>query len=194
MKCLLRSLGVFGFVVIFFSMAGLRAQTFELHPYAGGALGPSSINSGSSSFELKNQGIFGIRADFFVTRRIELGGNFAYLNHFEFENSDWNSRGYLWEANGNYRFDLEKFKPFLGVSVGGITVDRDPVTVQVVPPVPLLDNRATFLTFSYGGGIKAPAIWGPVGLRTDIRGRTLPNLLGESSTWLEMTGGLTFTF
>jgi len=33
-----------------------------------------------------------------------------------------------------------------------------------------------------------------MGLRADIRGRTIPNFLGNSTSWPELTGGLTFTW
>jgi hypothetical protein len=47
---------------------------------------------------------------------------------------------------------------------------------------------------SYGGGLKALQLWGPVGLRADVRGRTMPNFFGERLTWGEATGGLTFSW
>ena len=37
--------------------------------------------------------------------------------------------------------------------------------------------------------LKGVRLWGPVGLRADFRGRTLPNFYGSSLTWFEMTGG-----
>jgi hypothetical protein len=53
---------------------------------------------------------------------------------------------------------------------------------------PLKDNDS-FLQFSYGGGVKAIRLWGPIGLRADFRGRTLPNFYGSSLTFFEATGG-----
>ncbi|RPJ85730.1 MAG: hypothetical protein EHM18_09620 [Acidobacteria bacterium] len=57
-----------------------------------------------------------------------------------------------------------------------------------------LDNGDTFFMFGYGGGLRAERLWGPVGLRGDIRGRTLPNVFGDSMSWLETTGGVTFSW
>ncbi len=174
----------------------LSAQTVEVNPYAGGLLAPSSVDIGTSSFDLKEEGLYGIRASFFPTENVEIEGNFGYINHFEFEKSDPESRGYLWEASGSYRFDLEGIiKPFVIVGIGGITasVDEDePGFLNA--PTPVFEGGDTFFTFSYGGGLKTPRLWGPLGLRGDIRGRTIPNLHGEALTWLELTGGLTFTF
>lgn len=174
----------------------LSAQTVEVNPYAGGLLAPSSVDIGTSSFDLKEEGLYGIRASFFPTENVEIEGNFDYINHFEFEESDPESRGYLWEASGSYRFDLEGIiKPFVIVGIGGITASVDENEPGFLnAPTPVFEDGDTFFTFSYGGGLKTPRLWGPLGLRGDIRGRTIPNLHGEALTWLELTGGLTFTF
>ena len=182
-------------VILFALPNQLAAQKFELNPYAGGVLTPSSVDSGSSSFDFKEEGIYGIRGTYFLTKHIEIEGNFGYINHFEFEESDPESRGYLWEAGANYRFDLEKFKPFVSFGVGGITtsVDEDAPEFQNAS-TPVFGDGDTFFTFSYGGGVKAPKLWGPVCLRVDARARTIPNLHSESTTWLELTGGITLSF
>jgi len=68
----------------------------------------------------------------------------------------------------------------------GTAVSRPPFVVS---------NGDTFFTFSYGGGVKALRMWGPVGLRADLRGRTLPNFYGHKSVnYPEATGGLTFSW
>jgi hypothetical protein len=33
-----------------------------------------------------------------------------------------------------------------------------------------------------------------MGVRADFRGRSMPNFFGNSVSWLEMSGGLTFTW
>jgi hypothetical protein len=74
---------------------------------------------------------------------------------------------------------------------------RDPLTGLVVPsPVgaTTLTDGDNFFDFSYGGGVKAMNVWGPMGLRADIRGRTFPNFFGKTLNWLpELTGGVIFT-
>jgi hypothetical protein len=34
---------------------------------------------------------------------------------------------------------------------------------------------------------------GPVGLRANVYGRTMPNYFGRANSWAEITGGLIFT-
>lgn len=173
----------------------VAAQKFELNPYAGAVLAPSNVDFGGGSFELKEEGLYGIRAGLFLTKNFEVEGNFGYINHFEFEDTDPESRGILWEASGKYHFFNGRLQPFATAGVGGITavVDEDePGFLNAAAPV--FEDNDTFFTFSYGGGLSAPSLWGPLGLRGDVRGRTIPNLHGEAVTWLELTGGVTLTF
>ena len=184
-----------GLVMVFGFASWLSAQHVEFNPYAGGLLAPNSVDIGAGSFDLKQQGIFGIRTGVFLTERFEIEGNFGYINHFELEDSDPESKGYLWEASGLYRFDLEGIKPFVAVGIGGISASVDENKAGFLnAPTPVVGSGDTFFTFSYGGGIKAPLLWGPVGLRGDLRARTLPNYQGQALTWMELTGGLTFSF
>jgi hypothetical protein len=60
--------------------------------------------------------------------------------------------------------------------------------------VRILDNNDTFFTISYGGGVKGLRLAGPLGFRVDVRGRTIPNYFGSSTTRAEFTGGLVFAW
>ena len=67
--------------------------------------------------------------------------------------------------------------------------------VHLQPDRPgVLSDGDTFFTVNYGGGVKAMNVWGPVGLRADVRGRTIPNFFHESPSWPEVTGGLLFSW
>ena len=82
----------------------------------------------------------------------------------------------------------------------------EPIVEPVIEPAPIivptfpsstaliLENRDTFFTVNYGGGFKGYRMWGPVGLRADFLGRSMPNFFGNSLTWFEMTGGVTFSW
>ena len=194
-RTIFRLLG--SWVMVFGFSSWLSAQSVDLNPYAGGLLAPNDgIDTETGSSGMKQEGLYGIRAGIFPTENIEVEGNFGYINHFELEGSDPESRGYLWEGSASYRFDLEGgLKPFLIAGIGGITTSVDEDDAEFLnAPTPVFEDGDTFFTFSYGAGVKSPQLWGPLGFRGDIRGRTIPNLLGEGVTWLELTGGLTFTF
>ncbi len=165
----------------------VSAQKFEIHPYAGGFF-PASTDVG----DLRNEGIYGVKGGFFLNKRIEVEGNFGYINHFQFEKAP-SSRGILWEANGLYHLPTvyKRLQPFVTAGLGGITATslKDNSVFSKVPGRGFNDGD-TFFTFNYGGGVKAMRLWGPVGLRADVRGRTVPNLQGEATSWLELTGGI----
>ena len=81
--------------------------------------------------------------------------------------------------------------------IGGTLYATNPATNTLVfaprRPVLVADNSA-FFSVDYGIGLKATKIWGPMGARVDVRGRTFPNFRGQTITWPEATAGLVFTF
>jgi hypothetical protein len=208
---------VFGLVVLALMTPSLLAQKYEVNPYAGGFWpGPSSAG------HLKNEGLYGVRAGFFVDPNFELELNAGWITHFKPRDLDVKSRGLLWEVAGDYNFSTSefpfshKFSPFLVGGVGGITTFLDggpfpffqtvsgnvlvpgqlvgqgfPASVPVTVTRPrAIEDGDTFFAVSYGGGVKAMRLWGPVGLRGEVRGRTLPNYYGGAPTWFEATGGI----
>ncbi len=99
------------------------------------------------------------------------------------------------------------FRPYLVGGTGGLTTNvknEDAFVLNVVPvSTPLgttfvandvLESGDTFFTFSYGGGVKAMRLWGPVGFFADIRGRTLPNFFASATTRTELSAGLNFSW
>jgi len=136
--------------------------------------------------------------------------------------NDVKTRALLWELSGNYDFVSlnvgSRFTPYVTLGVGGITARiknadevfvtgggfiRNPAFTAASLVPEFIENRArvrnisnndTFFTFSYGGGVKALRLAGPVGFRVDVRGRTIPNFFGASSTRAELTGGLVFAW
>jgi hypothetical protein len=183
------------------------AQSFELHPYAGGLFS----SDWREAFQLKREGVYGVKGAFFVSDRMQLEGNLGYINHFQFELTDPKSRAFIWEVAPTVNFYNTRFNkvvPFVSFGAGGVTgivgdpedIDEDLFEKNVADFTPVngpqleLEDGDTFLQFSYGGGVKGLRLWGPVGLRAEVRGRTLPNFFGNSVTWLETTGGLTFTW
>jgi hypothetical protein len=122
----------------------------------------------------------------------------------------------LWEFTADYNFNNStpfgaKVLPYLGIGAGGLTANVRPAadgsrSVVLAPGASILNangtpsqfialqNNDTFFIVSYGGGLKALRLWGPVGLRGEVKGRTMPNVFGRSNTWPEVTGGLTFSW
>jgi len=98
-------------------------------------------------------------------------------------------------------------RPYVVGAGGGLTTnikneDAFVLNVRSVPtaagvvfrPNDVLESGDTFFTFSYGGGVKATRLWGPMGVFGDFRGRTVPNFLGHSNTWPEVNAGFVFSW
>ena len=81
--------------------------------------------------------------------------------------------------------------------LGGQIYATNPATgATVLDPGPktIVADNSAFFCVNYGAGIKVTKLWGPMGARVDVRGRTFPNLRGQTVTWPEATAGLLFTF
>jgi hypothetical protein len=155
--------------------------------------------------------VYGVKGAFFLSDRVQLEGNLGYINHFQFELTDPKSRAFIWEVAPTVNFYNTRFNkvvPFISIGAGGVTglvgdpedVDDDLFESNVADISPVggpslaLEDGDTFFTVSYGGGVKALNLLGPMGVRADFRGRSMPNFFGNSVSWLEMSGGLTFTW
>ena len=127
---------------------------------------------------------------------VQLDVNYGYINHFALKNTtpDLGTRAHIWDFNASYslnNYNIKKVEPFLTIGVGGLTIGVHNASGQAVstsPTTPIKDNDS-FLQFTYGGGVKAIRLWGPIGLRADFRGRTLPNFYSSALTFFEATGG-----
>jgi hypothetical protein len=192
------------------------AQKYEVNPYAGGMW----MSNYNSTLTFKNPGIFGLRGGVYVTDNILIEGNGGWQNQFNFSGYNYSTSAVLWEAAGSYNFRQHNFHgvaPFLLLGVGGTTIkQQDGVNVNgnsrtvftyrlatpqaTAGPIPntlgilVLRNNQTFFNISYGGGIKGERLWGPVGLRADFRGRTIPNFYHNSINSFEATGGILFSW
>jgi hypothetical protein len=177
------------------------AQHFEIHPYIGGMVPARWAHTST----LASERLLGVRGGVFLTGGFEVDGNFAYLDHFRFEDRDMGARAFLWDVNGAYSVgpNIRRFEPFVTFGIGQTTVTTrgegkqrvlllDPTfrnPDSLMSPI-VLNSGDTFLTLNYGGGFKALRLWGPVGLRTDLRGRTMPDFFGHANHWFEITAGI----
>lgn len=201
--------------------ATLSAQQVELYPNAGGFWPRSNAHGDMKNegiYGLKG-GVFldqnvELEGGFGYINHFEMKSPPSLLNSSTLGMGSPTIRGFLYDVNGSWNFGQRPFfntrvSPYVTVGVGGLTseiknaastfmrggavVDSTGVVVPTGRSI-LLNDGDTFLAINYGGGIKAMNLWGPMGFRADIKGRTLPNFFGETLTWPELTGGLTFTW
>jgi hypothetical protein len=158
----------------------------ELNPYAGGFF----PGKWAGTNHVDKQGIYGVRSGFFITNNFQLEGNFSYLDSLKFrEVAERSAKAFIFDFNGAYNFPAASFKraePFVAFGAGALMAESR----EVLPA--LIRDGDTFFALNYGGGIKANRLWGPMGLRGDFRGRTMPNVKGSGLTWFEATGGVNF--
>jgi len=122
-------------------------------------------------------------------------------------------RGNLWEAEFTYNFGKRSLfgstvRPYVVGGTGGLTTSVKNAEAFVLNVVPVeitasgtlfaandaFVNHDTFFTFSYGGGVKAIRLWGPLGVFGDVRGRTIPNFFGHATSRPEVSAGLNFSW
>ena len=122
-------------------------------------------------------------------------------------------RANIWEAEFSYNFAKRSVsgysvKPYVVAGAGGLTtrVGSDgtfvlntrlataPSGTTVLVANDVLRSKDTFFAVSYGGGLKAERLWGPMGIFGDFRGRTIPNFFSKSFNWPEVSAGLTFSW
>jgi len=127
------------------------------------------------------------------------------------------TRGYLYDVNYAWNFGERQFlnhriAPYISAGGGGLTnvMENDiaqtfvqgggnvitPTGAIVPNPTPskIMKSGDTFFTVNYGLGVKFLNVAGPMGFRVDLRGRTIPNFFGQTTSWLEPTGGITFSW
>ena len=125
--------------------------------------------------------------------------------------------GLIYDVNGLYNFGKQsifgnRVSPYVVAGIGGLSTEvrngsaaliggsfysTDPssgATVFSPTRTVIVHDNTAFFSINYGGGIKALNLWGPLGVRADIRGRTFPNFRGEMLTWPEATAGITLSF
>jgi hypothetical protein len=170
------------------------AQKYEIHP----VVGRTAPDKWADLYSLKSVSLVGVKAAVFANEHTQIEGEFEYLPHFEFRGTDPTMRGWVWGISLSRNVFLTKSKviPFFHFGVGGVTARTDEGSVTTVLPdrTIRIDNNDTFAAVSYGGGVKALRVFGPVGLRANILGRTMPNFFGRGNTWAEFSGGPVFSW
>ncbi len=161
----------------------LRAQ--DLTVYAGGVL-PGHVTVGDVSNALDRGPVFGVRLSTGFAAFLKLEGNFAYSNDFLFPHDQpgvTSARGIMLDANLLADLPLGKAVPYATVGLGLLRQwgsDNLPI--------------GTKFTINYGGGLKFPKMYGPIGFRIDGRGYTATGVFSHAVNMFELTGGVMFSF
>lgn len=192
-KISLRHMGHCLLVTVLFS-AGSFAQKYEVHPLVGRTI-PTKW---ADKYSLKSVSTVGVKAAAFADSTTQVEAEFQYLPHFEFRGTDPEMRAFVWGISASRNVFLKtKAIPFFNFGLGGVTArigSPGSYTTTFPDRTITIDNNDTFLSLNYGAGVKAYNLMGPVGLRVNVLGRTMPNFFGRGNSWAEITGGLVFAF
>src|SRR5215831_14028450 len=150
--------------ILFFAVCA-NAQKFEIGPYAGGFFSGKA----AQIFDVKNEAIFGVRAGMYTGPNFSIEGNFGYINDLAYIGFPTRMKAYIWEGLATYTLTRPSFV-YGSFGLGGVTTSLSPDTIAFWGGS--IPTRDTFLSMSYGGGVKTLRKWGPVGYRLDVRGRT----------------------
>src|SRR5947207_5465190 len=93
-----------------------HAQKYEVDPYAGGFFPGKFLNV----IDVKNEGLYGLRAGVFLSRRIEAGVNAGYVNDLRFVDTLTRKKAYIWEGDVSYHW---RVSPMIygSFGIGGMT-------------------------------------------------------------------------
>jgi hypothetical protein len=216
---LFTSIALLGFAALPLS---LSAQGFDISPYAG-YIWPQSFGGGVGEFA-HNQllGVRGgafVGSNFEVGGNYSWNNHFQPKDT-NLDSSIAGGLGFpqgkvranIYEVEFSYHFSKHSmfgssFRPYLVAAGGGLTTTVSSpntfvVNVRTVTTPfqtfhfanDVIDNNDTFFTFSYGAGVKAQKLWGPLGFFGDFRGRTVQNFFGKANTWPELSAGLNFAW
>ncbi len=164
----------------------VAAQAGDLSFYTGylnpGGLG---INNAFTGFQLRGSADYGGRFEIDFHRTFGIEQNIAFvpnLAHSGFFESDTNAHGFLYHSNLVMNLPMGHMVPFATAGIGLIS----PFGTNLKP-------FGTRFAFNYGGGLKFLQLWGPIGLRFDVRGYAVPDVAARTLNMVEASGGLVFS-
>lgn len=157
----------------------------ELTVFVGGIF-PGSATVDNAKTSLDRGPMYGLRLSAPFAVFLKLEGSLAYSNDLLFPSGNpsvTNAKGVLADANLVLGLPFGKVVPYATAGMGIIHQYGS----QHLPV-------GTKLGVNYGGGLKMPKLFGPMGLRFDARGRSALNVFSSAVTMFEFSGGVMFSF
>ncbi len=185
---------LFVFLGVLLALSGQTfAQNLHLSVF-GGWNKPGEVTIENVRSGLNGNSEVGVRFETDFAKIIGIEHTFAYSPDFgspETFGTTENSRGLIYHSNFVLNAPLGHFVPFATIGIGLINSNR-----QLIVTSPALGIRefGTQFAVNYGGGVKFTRLAGPLGVRFDVRGYTLPNVFSERLNIFEISGGVMLSF
>ena len=191
-----RLIGTSTLIGMFVLLSAAQGYSQEMTVF-GGWTNPGKLNVENVRSGLKGSGLYGARLEHDFGRVFGLEHSFAYSPNFirqegaGFASSE-GSRGILYNSNVIFNAPLGRGIPYVTAGLGLVSSNRT-ISAALVPFVSRGDF-GTHFALNYGGGVKMVRLVGPLGVRFDARGYTVPDVFGGNLNFFEVSGGLHFTF
>ncbi len=164
-----------------------EAKAADLSVYTG-YLNPGgvSLNNVFDGLQLRGSSIYGVRFEADYRDVLGIEENVAFtpnLVRSDFFSINTDVRGFLYHSNLVLNVPMGHMVPYATAGIG-----------LIKPYGPGLQPFGTRFAFNYGGGVKFRRLAGPLGLRLDVRGYSVPDVSAQTLNMFEASAGLVFTF
>ena len=163
-----------------------QSRAADLTAFVGGVMPGKPITAQGIKLALDKSPVFGLRL---ATNFVPMFG----LEHTLAFSSDYllphnaaavlNAKGFVYNSNLIINVPAGRAVPYVTAGVGLIHQYGS-------PDLPV----GTKFAFNYGGGLKIPRLFGPLGLRFDARGYTATGIFSRQLNIFEVTGGVLISF
>jgi hypothetical protein len=171
--------------MVVLACAAATAQGADFTFFLGG-VNPGSISLSGVSKSLDGSPVIGGRFSHSFVPFLGMEHTLAFSPDYLFPAKPTvvtETSGFVYSSNLILNIPVGKVVPYATAGVGFIHQYGS-------PEVPV----GTKFAFNYGGGVKVPRLFGPVGLRFDARGYTAMGIFSTSLNILEVSGGVLFSF
>ena len=185
-----RSLRQTPLVLLLWALFAAVSHAADLTAFAGGvrpgSLSTQAIQGAVTKQEFGNSAIFGFRLRMGGVPLLGFEHTLGFSSDFLFPKdlpSIANVKGFVYNSNLIIDVPLGKAVPYATAGLGLIRQygsNQSPV--------------GTKFAFNYGGGVKLPNLFGPLGLRLDARGYTATGIFSTQLNLLELSAGILLTF
>lgn len=173
------------FVLLAFALIAAPASAGDLTAYVGGVK-PGKLNADNVKTALDSSPIFGFRLQTNFIPAIGIEHTLAFSSDYLFPRdlpAITSAKGFVYNSNLVVSIPAGHAVPYVTAGFGFIRQYGS-------PDLPVGTKFAT----NYGGGLKFPKLFGPLGLRFDARGYTALRVFSKSLNMLEVSGGVMLSF
>jgi hypothetical protein len=157
------------------------AYAADLTLFVGG-LKPGKLSQQGAEIPLDSGPVYGVRAAMNFVPMLGMEHTLGFSGDFLFPSKSTaitDAKGFIYSGNLIINIPAGHTVPYVTAGVGMLRQYGS-------TSLPL----GTKFAFNYGGGLKFPRLFGPLGLRFDVRGYSTSNVISNKLNMLEVTGGL----